>query len=524
MPRIPRTISQRSLPALAPGVLLDPRSIGRSSAAVQTLTNQVQELALDFIKTENRAKQATELNRVNSETARKLSDLELSFEGDTDFETLQQRFNDGAVGIRDEIRDTITDRTVQTTFDAKFENLRLAKELNIRRTANRLRVDRGVAELDRSINSFADQAATAKNHVERQLLIDNARVAITNAEAAGFITAENAGVRARRFLSRLDEAEVRTLTHNDPGAAVEALLPGQKLFRNIDPLRRQTLFETAIRQANAQRKDRVRLAEKAERDAEKRQKAVGEEIAKEGFTLDAEDALTNRWLDIHRGKLSVPNFKVLQAAVTGAAAPADDIEAVIDLTTRLDREDIGPIAAQYLRRGQLSIATFQSMMTRNRALRADDQPASPFRSGRERVRVALDPGQILSGPAAQLGRIGQSSALAEYDAFAEANPQATRLEFNREAQAVIDRFEILNFDQMKIAVGLPRFFDGTRDDLTVEDLDAAERNVVNALDEKRMTASGADQELRKLRNWRAILSKKPQARQRSGRPNPARPQ
>ena len=522
MPRIPRTISQRSLPALTSGVTIDPRSIGGNAAAVRKLTSQVQDFAIDFAKKQQRAEQATELNRVNSATARRLSDLELSFEGDTEFETLQERFNTGAQDIRDELRATITDRAVRQTFDKKFEDLRLAKEINIRRTAQRLQVDRGVADLDRSINSFADLAATAKNHVERQLLIDNARVAITNAEAAGFITAENAGVRARRFLSRLDEAQVRALTSTDPGAAVEALAGG-KLFRNIDPLRRQTLFDTAIRQADAERKDRVRQADKAERDAEKLQKAIGEELAKEGFTLLADNALTNRWLDINRDKLEKSDFRALQAAVTGAAAPADDPEAVIDLTTRLDQEDIAPAAAQYLRRGELTIGTYQSMVTRNRTLRADDRPASPYRSARERVRVSLDPGQILSGAAAQIARIGQSSAMAELDAFAEANPQATRLEFNREAEAVIDRFQLLNFDQMKIALGLPRFFDGRRDDLSLDDVDAAEREAVRAFDEKRLTPDGLEQELRKLRNWRVILSKKPAAPRTDRATNPARP-
>ena len=497
MPRIPRTISQQTIPALAPAVRFDPRRIGGSSAAFQSLLNTVQDIAVDFAEKERRAEQASELNRVNSESARRLSALELSFEGDTDFATQRQRFNDGAGGIRDTLRDTISDRAVRNSFDTKFEQLRLAKEINIRRGARRLQVDDAVAELDRSINTFADLAATAKNDVERQLLIQQAATAIDGAQEAGFITAENAGVRARRFLSRLDEAQVRALTASDPGAAVEALAEG-KSFRNIDPLRRQTLFDTAIRQADAERKDRVRLAEKAERDAERRQKAVGEEIAKEGFTLLAEDALTNRWLDIHRDKLDLSDFRALQAAVTGAAVPADDPEAVIDLTNRLDREDIAPVAAQYLRRGQLSIATYQSSVARNRALLADDRPASPYRSARERVRVSLDPGQILSGPAAQIARIGQSSAMAEIDAFAEANPQASRLEYNREAEAVVDRFQILNFDQMKIALGLPRFFDGRRDDLSIDDLDVAERLAVKAFDEKRLTDDGLEQELRKL--------------------------
>lgn len=514
---------RQTIPAVGPSVRLDPRAFSSPLAGAAEAFDTFAAGISDLAEKSRKAQAARELGAAQALLTTEVGEFELKLESDTDFLTQRTRFDAEADKIRDRLLAGISDDGARSAFSTAFDKFVANRSIEVGRKSIKGLTDSGRAELDANLEMFLTKAARAGTPEEREQFTGMARRELAAKQAAGIITAVSAGDRERQFFGRLDEADVRTLITNDPRSAIRAL-SDPKQFPNMDEVQRTRLLDTANSRFEADRSEAVRLSEKAERDAEKRDGVRADEIAKDGFTLLAEDALTARWLDINRPILKKADFRALQSALTTSGGARDEAEAVIDLTSRLDSEDVSDIAARYLRDNRLSIGTYQSVVQRNRAALSDDRPASPYKSARERVKVSLDPGAILSGAAAQIGRIGQSSALAELDAFAEANPEASRLEYNNEAEAIVDRFQILNFDQMSLAVGLPRFFGGRRDELTIADVDDAERKAVQAFDESRLTETGLELELRKLRNWRGILSAKPKPKSPNGRPNPARPQ
>jgi hypothetical protein len=94
--------------------------------------------------------------------------------------------------------------------------------------------------------------------------------------------------------------------------------------------------------------------------------------------------------------------------------------------------------------------------------------------------------------------MAQARALMEFDAWISANPKAQTADIFSEAQAVVGRCEAISLGDMKMATGLPRYYDGTRAAITLQALDAAEDQTVAALDAQTLTKVQTEQELQKI--------------------------
>lgn len=248
----------------------------------------------------------------------------------------------------------------------------------------------------------------------------------------------------------------------------------------------------------------------AEAQAEKDRKAFGDEMLKEAFARSAEGKLTGDFIERARPFITPDAYKGLLKAM-GPDAAEDDPAAVADLTKKIDTvtpDEFTKAATAYLGQNKLKTGTFISLSEKNRAASKDDQPASPYRSGRDLVKTTLEPGQLLSGPAAAVARSAQAQALTEFDNWAQANPRATREDYQAQGQDIIKRYQVVPFDQMKLATGVSRYFGNkARDQVTAQDVDAAEEKLAADIQSGAMTKAQQEFEIRLLGNWREILAK-----------------
>jgi len=274
-----------------------------------------------------------------------------------------------------------------------------------------------------------------------------------------------------------------------------------------------------------------RATDRSDRLAEERQKELGETQLRAIFAADADGTLTRELVEQARPNITPAEYRTALTMLDPSSDDlVDDEEAVIDLIGRMTTENIGDLAAGYLRRGLLTTTTFRTITEQNRKYLANRNPDNPFKATRKRIEDTLDPTGLLQGAGALAARIARSNALAEYDLFFLDHPDATRSEVQEEGSRIIRNFQVIDFSTMSLTLGLPRFFTGSRDDLTLSDIDEAEDKVIDAHADGRLNNAAFDEELRKLENWRAVLNRKalidssappPSGRNRT---NPARPE
>lgn len=460
----------------------------------------------DFAKAQVHARQVADHTAAITGATKELQDLELQFDRDADWKTAPDRFQQGAAEIRDKWTAPIDDVAVKNLVARDFDRLAAVKGFNIKKDAFKKETDSAVAGVDDSIDTYAGLAASAKTPLERDLAIGRGRAAIAGAAAAKYLTQVDAGKRERGFLGKIDEVQARGIMTADPDAAV-AVLTDPAQLPHIDEKRRAELYDTAVRRS-------VALEGKRQREADKAEKALGDAAAKEVYAADANGTLDRPFVEARRRWLTPSEYNGALKLLAPSAAQ-DDPQTLSRIMPRIDSEDLGNEITREFAGGNLSSPTYRALMEKNRSVLKDDQPASPYKSGRALVNETLDPG-LLTGPAESALRGARAQALTEYDNWAAGNLKAPRADHLAQAQDVIRRYQVVAFDQMSLATGLPRAYAGTRQDLKPADLDAAEARTIADLDAARITRAQADQELRKIESWRGILQKKPAAPTSSG--------
>lgn len=250
-------------------------------------------------------------------------------------------------------------------------------------------------------------------------------------------------------------------------------------------------------------------------EAEKAQKKIldetGEVYLKEAFKRSSEGTLKPDFVESIKTFIKPTEYKGLLAASTGDDANVDDPTTIVNLTKVVDEmtpDEFMGEATKAIEKKNLKTSTFMALVNRNRTARKDDAPTSPFRSGRDLVKGTLEVGQLVSGPAAQIGHASQNNAIVEYDLWAEANPKASRAEALAEAGNIINRYQIIPFEQIKLSVPSSRYFGSKpKNSIAIEDIDVAERSLFEDRQNKKLSDAQYDREIRALKNWRDILNK-----------------
>lgn len=258
------------------------------------------------------------------------------------------------------------------------------------------------------------------------------------------------------------------------------------------------------------------LEERQLRLVDRRLKEIGEAYMKEAFKRGDEGTLTYDYVNQIKTFISPTEYKGLLARLRGGdESVVDDVNVVIELTDMIDIADPDTFmeqAANAVRNGKLKTTTFSALVQKNRAAFRDDTPSSPFKAGRELVRSALDPGQMLSGAAAQAARISMGRALEEFDNFILANPKADRATVIAEANNIIRRAQLIDFNNMKLSTNLSRYFTSvSRMGVTLEDVKQARRKLFVDIESGKLTKAQQESEIRLLKQWEEILTQEANA-------------
>lgn len=520
MPQVQRFVASGQITPRGAMVPMDPGiarlgAVGREAADAGWAAGQAITLA---VNKQQEARAAVELMKANTAATRELDDLSFNIEREGDWRAGAQRFDQGAQAAIAKHAQSIGDENTRTAFQAHAQSLAESRRVSLRNSLFRQEAGDAVAALDDTLEAQARTAAGAANPLVRDQAIASGAGAIKTLRDGGYIAPVEAGTKLRQFKSRIDETEIRSVLTEDPAAAVR-VLNDPRMLPNMLPDKRVMLLDMAIRRQDSLVRAEEARQSRLDRDAERVLKQAGEDAAKDlwarwakggqlGAGNVAQPALTVADIDARRKVLSQGDYTALVKQVRGDDG-RDDKDTIAGLTLRLDREDVESDAYNALKRGDLTSTTYRDIVSKNRIALKDDRPASPYKSGRELVNTTLKPPELLGQGAAQdAARAAQAQALVEFDNWSDANKGASRAASIEEAQGIIRRYQVIQFDTMSLGVGLPRAYRGDRRAIAAGDLDVAERETLDGLDAGAVTKEQAAQELRKIGAWREILARK----------------
>ena len=284
------------------------------------------------------------------------------------------------------------------------------------------------------------------------------------------------------------------------------LLASGKYDADLDRVAR-TKAQAMVESARA---ERDRAQEKNERQTDKRLKLEGDQGLKDFYAIVGGGELPTS-ADVDRLRrnpgVSPGEYKGVVDALKSTAEKDDDA-LMLGWSPRMDSEDLTAEISLAAREHRITTKTALAQIDKNRTARKDDQPASPFKSGREHVSVSLDPGQLGGDPTIrQPLAIARSNALADFDTFIEANPKIDRPAALNKAREIVQSYQNVAFDQMRLALPRPRGFTGDKQSIKQPDIDAARAALVADLDAGRLSQIEAGRQLEQLETWERVIAK-----------------
>jgi hypothetical protein len=415
-----------------------------SGQSLYRLGAELQQLNTQFTK----ARREADLNdRIGRATA-ELAELELGFENDQDFRTAGDRFNQAAQDIRNRHLDSLDDAAVKSAFTKQFQQLSLAKSINVRKGALKKERDYNVASLDTSLDVYATQAANAKNPAERELVVNQARLAMASAQTGGWISAVDAGNRERKFLSRMDEATVLRDMSIDPSMTADKLALDPSYAVNIDPVQREKWADQAYRRSES---ERVREDRRVERERKQR----GDEIMKQAWEMLEKGSLTREFVQNARPYVEPGEYHSLIKGMKEGGSGRNDESALADLNRILyvenNPQEAERKAFQYQKAGLLKSTTLGTFLSTTRSHSRQEGPRSPFEREKAFIVNALKPSVLVPDPASN-ARF--ALALREFEDYGAANPNATQSDLRAKADGIIKDRSIVDMVQIAEKTGL----------------------------------------------------------------------
>lgn len=283
MPRIPMYEVQTGLAAGQTAARVDPAMFGASGAQVA----RVAEFATEWAERRIQARNEADLIRAKAQASRELLNLQLEFEQDTDWRTMEDRFQQRAKDIHDRLGEGIADPNTRQVFTSSYSELFDAKRVGVHRRSWELESGQAKADLDQYLYDTARNAASAKTTAEARVHLGGAIKAIQAHQTAGYLTAEDAGKRQRVLHEQMTKAtfEQWIAGHGNYASAYISLEKGQfsdpvlsELWNGLLPEERLKFKREALEMANAQHTLANRAREDQERgmklDAEATEKAL----------------------------------------------------------------------------------------------------------------------------------------------------------------------------------------------------------------------------------------------------------
>lgn len=455
----------------------------------------------DLAKEALRTRRETDLTERLGKATAELAELELGFEQDADFKTSPQRFQQGADAIKAKhLKDA--DQVVQQAFTKRFQELALSKSINVRKDAFRRERDWNVSTLDTSLDVYATTAANAKNPEERDVIDNQARLALAAAVTTGAITQEDAGKRERRYLGRLDEATVLRDMQLNPSLTADKLALDPAYASRIDPVQRERYVNQAYTRAES-----IRTREDARiRDEHK---ARGDELLKDAWAKLEKGQLTRDYIEQNRAFWAPGEYHALLRGVrekkeagAGTAAAKNDESAVADVYRKLyvdnDPAAAERLAFQYQRNGLMKSTTLGTVLGVARSQSRQEGPRTEYERSKGYIASMLDPGQNSMDPAPK-ARIGV--AMREIDDFVAGGPGGKRTdeEIRKRTDEVVKKYQLIDMNDLVTKTGM-----GVRNDpqATLDRVAGEGQRLQRDRDAKRISDADFNKKMRALNDQR----------------------
>lgn len=246
---------------------------GRGTAAVGEALMGAGDAVFKIENELRQAQIATQMSDALGKAATELGAKTLEFQRDPDFRTSPERFKKVAEEIGKRHIQGIGTPLEQEAFKREYGRLALSHQLNVLSGAARQEGDYNISQLDSNLEVFAQSAANAQNYLEREAIVNQAKIAIVAQRRAGWITDVDAEKRRHTFETKLDHASVLRDIGANPQATAEKLATDPSYASKLDPLSRQQLQHTALVREQ-QRKSHVQPVE-AREDADKAMRPAG---------------------------------------------------------------------------------------------------------------------------------------------------------------------------------------------------------------------------------------------------------
>lgn len=338
--------------------------------------------------------------------------------------------------------------------------------------------------------------------------ITNLRDSLSNNPlTAGRYSPEHAAADMKKLESRGTlEAMFRQLDAGSVGlATIDAAIQDPTLDLKPDQV---ISFMNRAEAIQADKETKRRAAEaQVNRDAAK----ISDEFLKTARDLKAGGRLTVDWIQKNRAQMNAADYGVAYGLLTSEGVEHNDPGVYADLVLAKANTPVPEyreMIAKAVRRGALKPDTANSLLDGNATAMRDDQPASPYRQGRNFVSSSLDANPLGTGPDFGAKKQTQANALAEYDAWAQQHPQTTADEALAVGTSIVQRYSLLDDAITPGAMGSPYGFTGSLNAVTPDDVLRAAAKLKAAYATGNLTDAQYQAEVARLGSWQRNLARK----------------
>lgn len=272
--QLPGDLGQRS----AQAAMLDPQAAAAPGRAAFVSAREAGQAALNagsrldqMAKAEQDLQDQTQLTRLGVDLQRATLARQSEFET-REFPNsadAQRQFREASLADAARLGESLSGRA-RALWDARSEEIVASREFNVARDVQ-TRIHQGaIATTEDSVRALANQAAAARNPVERATIMEQAEGAIRTLQTAGAVNPQAAGRMLRGFRQDVQQADVTRLMGENPTAAI-ALLQDIRQTPDLDADRRAALVNQALTRRDA-------MAARAEAQTARREQQVSSAV------------------------------------------------------------------------------------------------------------------------------------------------------------------------------------------------------------------------------------------------------
>jgi hypothetical protein len=224
-----------------------------------------------FARAEQDLQAQTQVSQSRVQFMRGLGEIEadMSARNLQDSGAARAEFSQRASELRDTIAGNLTGRA-RDVFPTMADEMVIPREFNVGRDAFQRGAQASIASLQDELRETANNAAAARNPVERAQLLQAGEAAVAARVEAGVLNPDAAGRLTRGFRQDVQQADVTRLMGTNPAAAI-ALLNDTRATPDIDADRRAALVNQALNRQDT-------MAARAEATMARRERQVASAV------------------------------------------------------------------------------------------------------------------------------------------------------------------------------------------------------------------------------------------------------